>query len=93
MKKKVSLLLPAALGMTSTSKAYSDFRLYDRVSDFPKEYTKKIPVMFGGDTNYEIKITAVDSCGKESESLVYNSVSDKPNVCKSRGISRALPSK
>ena len=67
-------------GITSNSKAYSDFWLYDRVSDFPKEYTKKIPVMFGGDTNYEIKITAVDSYGKESEPLVYNSVSDKPEI-------------
>ena len=65
-------------GMLTSAKAYSDFYLYDRVSDFPKEYTKKIPTYYMSDTEYEVTITAVDSYGKKSDPLVYNTAAPGP---------------
>ena len=65
-------------GMLTSAKAYSDFYLYDRVGDFPKEYTKKIPTYYMSDTEYEVTITAVDSYGKKSEPLVYNTAAPGP---------------
>ena len=72
-------------GMLTSAKAYSDFYLYDRVADFPKEYTKKIPTYYMSDTEYEVTITAVDSYGKKSEPLVYNTSAPGPDYAAAPG--------
>lgn len=74
-------------GITSTAKAYSDFWLYDKVSDFPSKYTKRVPVSLGGDSDFEVKITAIDSYGRESEPLVYNTLFGDAEYAPTEGLS------
>ena len=72
-------------GNLVSSKAYSDFWLYDRISDFPKSYTVKVPITLGGDGYYELKIFAVDSYGKKSEPIVYNTLVGEAQPANSAG--------
>ncbi|MBO4584075.1 MAG: metallophosphoesterase, partial [Clostridia bacterium] len=68
-------------GSKTTVKSFSEFYNYPQVRDMPKSYRRLIPyTLTTGDKGFEISVYAVDSGGKSSEPIVYNSIIGEPTI-------------
>ena len=68
-------------GRKTSAKSFSEFYNYPQVRDMPKSYRRLIPyTAASGDKGFELAIYAVDSGGKASAPLVYNSIVGAPDI-------------
>ncbi|MBR4439642.1 MAG: metallophosphoesterase [Clostridia bacterium] len=68
-------------GSKMTVKSFSEFYNYPQVRDMPKSYRRVIPYsLSSGDKGFEVSVYAVDSGGKASEPLVFNSIIGAPTI-------------
>ena len=68
-------------GRKTSAKSFSEFYNYPQVRDMPKSYRRLIPyTAASGDKGFELAVYAVDSGGKMSEPIVYNSIVGEPDI-------------
>ncbi|MBO4935101.1 MAG: metallophosphoesterase [Clostridia bacterium] len=68
-------------GRKTSAKSFSEFYNYPQVRDMPKSYRRLIPyTAASGDRGFELAVYAVDSGGKTSEPIVFNSIVGAPDI-------------
>ncbi|MBO4791940.1 MAG: metallophosphoesterase, partial [Clostridia bacterium] len=68
-------------GSKMTVKSFSEFYNYPQVKDMPKSYRRLIPYsLASGDKGFEVSVYGVDSGGKASEPIVFNSIIGAPTI-------------
>ena len=68
-------------GSKTTVKSFSEFYNYPQVKDMPKSYRRLIPYsLTSGDKGFEVSVYGVDSGGKASEPIVFNSIIGAPTI-------------
>ena len=68
-------------GRKTSAKSFSEFYNYPQVRDMPKSYRRLIPyTAASGDRGFELAVYAVDSGGKTSEPIIYNSIVGEPDI-------------